>query len=46
MAELLQQNVEGSSVGTLSRDSSNIVNLVKENYILVLSIEFFYNSIL
>ena len=30
--ELLQQNVEGSSVGTLSNDSSNIVNLVKEQY--------------
>ena len=30
--DLLQQNVEGSSVGTLSNDSSNIVELVKAQY--------------
>jgi len=30
--DLLQQNVEGSSVGTLSNDSSNIVELVKRQY--------------
>ena len=30
--DLLQQNVEGSSVGTLSHDSSNIVELVKAQY--------------
>ena len=30
--DLLQQNIEGSSVGTLSADSSNIVQLVKAQY--------------
>jgi len=30
--DLLQQNIEGSSVGTLSQDSSNIVQLVKAQY--------------
>ena len=30
--ELLQANVEGSSAGTLSADSSNIVQLVKAQY--------------
>ena len=30
--DLLQQNVEGSSVGTLSNDSCNIGELVKAQY--------------
>ena len=34
--DLLQQNVEGSSVGTLSNDSSNIVELVKAQYQVIL----------
>ena len=29
---LLKENIEGSSAGTLTNDSSNIVQLVKEQY--------------
>jgi len=34
---LLKDNVEGSSAGTLSNDSSNIVELVKAQYQVDLS---------
>lgn len=30
--ELLRENIQGSSAGTLSADSSNIVELVQEQY--------------
>ena len=34
---LLKENIEGSSAGTLTNDSSNIVQLVKEQYQVLLS---------
>lgn len=40
--DLLQQNIEGSSVGTLSADSSNIVELVKAQY----QVSYFLDSIM
>ena len=42
--DLLQQNVEGSSVGTLSNDSSNIVELVKAQYQVILTKHYFCKS--
>ena len=33
---LLKENIEGSSAGTLSNDSSNIVELVKAQYQVVM----------
>ena len=33
---LLKENIEGSSAGTLTNDSSNIVQLVKEQYQVIL----------
>ena len=42
---LLKENIEGSSAGTLSNDSSNIVELVKAQYQVRFWLKLFFGGI-